>query len=62
LTGAIIRVEIQTLTVAAIHCGAQNWEIHPVYSIDVCSKTTLAACGVNDESKWTPFEQWIVVL
>lgn len=37
-----------------------DWEIHPVYSIDVCSNTTLAACAVNDESKWTPFDQWIV--
>lgn len=37
-----------------------DWEIHPVYSIDVCSNTTLASCGVSTESVWTPFDQWIV--
>jgi hypothetical protein len=30
------------------------FEIHPVYSIDVCSGTTLADCPVGDESKWHP--------
>jgi len=35
------------------------WEIHPVYAIDVCEKTTLAACKVNDESVWLPLEEWL---
>lgn len=35
------------------------WEIHPVYFIDVCKNTSLASCGADDDSKWTPFEEWI---
>jgi hypothetical protein len=34
------------------------WEIHPIYAIDVCSKTTLAACSADDDSVWTPLDQW----
>lgn len=30
------------------------WEIHPIYSIEVCKKKTTAAC-LNDESAWIPF-------
>jgi len=37
-----------------------DWEIHPVYSIDVCSNTTLANCGATNESVWTAFDEWIV--
>jgi hypothetical protein len=37
-----------------------SWEIHPVYSMDVCKNTTLAACKADDESKWTPMSEWIV--
>lgn len=33
------------------------WEIHPVYSIDVCRDTTIAGC--RDESAWTPFDEWM---
>lgn len=33
------------------------WEIHPVYSVDVCKFTTLARCKVTDDSVWTPFNQ-----
>lgn len=29
---------------------ASNWEIHPVYAIDVCKNKTLAGCDINDES------------
>jgi hypothetical protein len=36
-----------------------SWEIHPVYSIDVCSNTSIGGCKVNDESVWTPFDEWI---
>jgi hypothetical protein len=35
------------------------WEIHPVYNIDVCAKTTLAACSVSDDSIWTPLDKWL---
>jgi hypothetical protein len=38
---------------------ASIWEIHPVYAIDVCEKTTLAACKVNDESVWLPLDEWL---
>lgn len=34
-------------------------EIHPVYYIDVCKKTSLTSCKADDETKWTPFEEWI---
>jgi hypothetical protein len=36
-----------------------SWEIHPVYSIDVCSNTSISGCKANDESVWTPFDEWI---
>ncbi len=34
-----------------------NWEIHPVYSIDVRAFGTFAACPVDDESVWTPLHE-----
>jgi len=34
------------------------WEIHPVYAIDVCKNKSLARCEVNDNSDWTPFDQF----
>lgn len=37
-----------------------NWEIHPVYSMDVCSNTTLAGCSADNETVWTAFDHWIV--
>jgi len=37
-----------------------DWEIHPIYSIDVCTNTTLAGCGADNETVWTAFDQWIV--
>lgn len=33
------------------------WEIHPVYSVDVCKYTTLARCKVSNDAAWTPFDQ-----
>jgi hypothetical protein len=33
---------------------ASNWEIHPVYAIDVCKFTTLTSCKPDDESLWKP--------
>ncbi|HVT58096.1 MAG TPA: hypothetical protein VHR45_06830 [Thermoanaerobaculia bacterium] len=35
---------------------ASEWEIHPVYSIEVCKGTTLAACPVDDDSQWSPLK------
>lgn len=36
-----------------------SWEIHPVYSIDICANTTVASCKADDESKWTPLDEWM---
>lgn len=33
-----------------------DWEIHPVYSIDVCSNTTMAKCRFDNDSVWTPLD------
>jgi hypothetical protein len=32
---------------------ASLWEIHPVYSVDVCSQTTIAECQ-SGTAEWTP--------
>jgi hypothetical protein len=37
-----------------------DWEIHPVYSIDVCANTTLASCSASNEAVWMSFDEWIV--
>src|SRR5262245_48378950 len=34
-----------------------NWEIHPVYAIDVCALSSLSECPVDDESVWTPLHE-----
>jgi hypothetical protein len=34
------------------------WEIHPVYTADVCSNKTLSGCKVDDDSVWTPLDKW----
>lgn len=36
-----------------------SWEIHPVYSIDICENTTVAGCKADDGSKWTPLDEWM---
>ncbi|MBV9923904.1 MAG: hypothetical protein JOZ96_02610 [Acidobacteria bacterium] len=33
------------------------WEIHPVYSVDVCKYATLARCQASNDAAWTPFDQ-----
>jgi hypothetical protein len=33
-----------------------NWEIHPVYAIDVCQHPTLGECRVDMDSVWTPLD------
>ena len=37
---------------------ASLWEIHPVYSIDVCRDQTGQACRADDGSAWIPLAQW----
>lgn len=34
-----------------------NWEIHPVYGIDVCTKTTINGCRFDDSGVWVPLDQ-----
>jgi hypothetical protein len=36
---------------------ASLWEIHPIYSIDVCRNRTLGECPAADEAVWTPIRQ-----
>jgi len=38
------------------------WEIHPVYSCDVCKHTALADCPASDESVWEPLDRQQVVV
>ena len=35
------------------------WEIHPVYSIDVCTKKTMSACRVNVATDWRPLHEFL---
>jgi len=37
------------------------WEIHPVYQLEVCTKTDPAACDVNssDTTLWVAYDKWI---
>ncbi|HVR06775.1 MAG TPA: hypothetical protein VMW75_01905 [Thermoanaerobaculia bacterium] len=35
------------------------WEIHPVYSIDVCDSATGTDCNVAEAADWTPYDQWV---
>lgn len=36
-----------------------GWEIHPIYSLDVCSSTSLTACKAENDHSWTPLDQWL---
>ena len=36
-----------------------NWEIHPVYAIDVCKFTTFTACKPDDDSLWKPLHPFM---
>jgi len=38
---------------------ASVWEIHPIYSVDVCRNESLQSCDASDESKWVPLEEWL---
>jgi hypothetical protein len=35
-----------------------NWEVHPVYAIDVCKNKSLSGCKANNASVWKPLDQW----
>lgn len=35
---------------------AAVWEVHPVYSIEVCKSGT--SCDVNQDSNWIAFDKW----
>ena len=35
------------------------WEIHPVYTIDVCKNKTLAGCKTDNPAVWNSFDKWI---
>jgi hypothetical protein len=37
---------------------AALWEIHPVYSLDVCSAADLGRCRESDSALWKPLEAW----
>jgi hypothetical protein len=37
---------------------ASLWEIHPVYSVDVCKQTTIAECQ-SSTAEWTPLSKLI---
>lgn len=46
----------------ASHSNPQRislWEIHPAYAIDVCRSATLVARDANDDSVWTPLDEWL---
>lgn len=34
-----------------------NWEIHPVYAVDVCKNASLSACSFDNASVWVPLDQ-----
>lgn len=38
---------------------ASNWEIHPVYAIDVCEFTTSGNCRWDNDAVWTPLHIWL---
>ncbi len=35
-----------------------SWELHPVYAIDVCKNKSLSSCKADNDSVWTPLDQW----
>jgi hypothetical protein len=35
-----------------------SWEIHPVCAIDVCKNKSLNSCKADNDSVWTPLDQW----
>jgi hypothetical protein len=37
------------------------WDLHPVYSIDVCNATSLATCAADNEARWKPLREALAV-
>jgi len=35
------------------------WEVHPVYSIDVCVASNASQCAASDEKVWLPLDTWL---
>jgi hypothetical protein len=35
---------------------ATEWEIHPVYNVEICKNTKLAKCPIDDDSVWRRLE------
>jgi hypothetical protein len=38
---------------------ASLWEIHPVYSFEVCRVADLAQCKDTDSANWVPLDEWV---
>jgi hypothetical protein len=36
-----------------------GWEIHPIYSIDVCNARSLATCKIDDATRWKPLHDFL---
>jgi hypothetical protein len=63
LKGRPLRITGQLFFDASHHPGSgsncqpppkrqSSWEIHPLYKLEVCTKTTLEECKVNDTAAW----------
>jgi len=37
---------------------ASVWEIHPVYAVEVCRKTSIQTCKSGPRSNWVPLDEW----
>lgn len=35
-----------------------NWEIHPVYNLEVCTAADVATCTVTNDAVWVSFTNW----
>jgi hypothetical protein len=35
------------------------WEIHPVYTIDVCKKKSLSSCRNGVDTDWVALDVWL---
>jgi hypothetical protein len=38
---------------------ASTWEIHPVYSIEICTHSSIGECRIDDAKVWTPLATWV---
>lgn len=38
---------------------ASNWEIHPVYAIEVCKNRSITGCRWDREDVWVPLHEWL---